>query len=146
MEERGDKFAVLRNPEGFLLTLMHDKRMTPEQGYPGLFHVGFLQSTQQAVDRMHDALSDSQLHGSKTRATPAGWTAHLRLLLRRSWRGDGGGKYDELRRSFLTPSGRYWVYILFFRGDDRALVIEDVPPMGGALPDRGASGDTLTLA
>jgi hypothetical protein len=56
LEERGDKFAVLRNHEGFLLTLMHDKRMTPELGYPGLFHVGFLQPTQQAVDQMHEAL------------------------------------------------------------------------------------------
>jgi hypothetical protein len=57
LDERGDKFAVLRNPEGFLLTLMYDKRMTPEQGYPGLFHVGFLQPTQHAVDRMHEALT-----------------------------------------------------------------------------------------
>ncbi len=56
LEERGDKLAVLRNPDGFLLTLMYDKRMTPEQGYPGLFHVGFLQPTQLAVDRMHEAL------------------------------------------------------------------------------------------
>jgi catechol-2,3-dioxygenase len=56
LDERGDKFAVLRNSEGFLLTLMHDKCMTPEQGYPGLFHVGFLQPTQQAVDAMHDTL------------------------------------------------------------------------------------------
>jgi len=43
--------------DGFLLTLMYDKRMTPEQGYPGMFHVGFLQPTQQAVDVMHEALS-----------------------------------------------------------------------------------------
>ena len=57
LEERGDKFAVLQNPEGFLLTLMYDKRMTPEQGYPGMFHVGFLQPTQQAVDVLHEALS-----------------------------------------------------------------------------------------
>lgn len=57
LEERAGKFSVLRNAEGFVLTLMHDKRMTPEQGYPGLFHVGFLQPTQPAVDRMHEALS-----------------------------------------------------------------------------------------
>ena len=57
LDERGDKLAVLRNSEGFLLTLMYDKRMTPEQGYPGMFHVGFLQPTQQAVDLMHEALS-----------------------------------------------------------------------------------------
>jgi catechol-2,3-dioxygenase len=56
LDERGGKFAVLRNDDGFLLTLMHDKNMTPEQGYPGLFHVGFLQPTQQAVDAMHDTL------------------------------------------------------------------------------------------
>jgi catechol-2,3-dioxygenase len=57
LDERGDKLAVLRNSEGFLLTLMYDKRMTPEQGYPGMFHVGFLQPTQQGVDLMHEALS-----------------------------------------------------------------------------------------
>jgi catechol-2,3-dioxygenase len=56
LDERGDKLAVLRNADGFLLTLMYDKRMTPEQGYPGLFHVGFLQPTQHAVDLMHEAL------------------------------------------------------------------------------------------
>jgi catechol-2,3-dioxygenase len=55
--ERGDKLAVLRNSDGFVLTLMYDKRMTPQQGYPGLFHVGFLQPTRQCVDRMHEALS-----------------------------------------------------------------------------------------
>ena len=56
LEKRADKFAVLRNTDGFVLTLMYDKRMTPEQGYPGLFHVGFLQPTQRAVDLLHQAL------------------------------------------------------------------------------------------
>jgi catechol-2,3-dioxygenase len=56
MTERGGKFAVLRNSEGFILTLMHHKDMTPENGYPGLFHVGFLQPTQAAVDEMHAKL------------------------------------------------------------------------------------------
>jgi hypothetical protein len=32
IEKRADKLSVLRNAEGFLLTLMYDKRMTPEQG------------------------------------------------------------------------------------------------------------------
>jgi catechol-2,3-dioxygenase len=57
IEKRADKLSVLRDADGFLLSLMHDKRMTPEQGYPGMFHVGFLQPTQQAVDLMHDELS-----------------------------------------------------------------------------------------
>jgi catechol 2,3-dioxygenase-like lactoylglutathione lyase family enzyme len=56
VDQRNDKLAVLRNPDGFLLTLMFDKAMTPEQGYPGLFHVGFLQPTQEAVDQMHEGL------------------------------------------------------------------------------------------
>src|ERR1700726_4127298 len=57
IEKRADKLSVLRNAEGFVLTLMYDKRMTPEQGYPGLFHIGFLQPTQDAVDSMHEALT-----------------------------------------------------------------------------------------
>ena len=57
IDVRADKLAVLRNAEGFLLTLMYDKRMTPEQGYPGLFHVGFLQPTQRAVDLMYEGLT-----------------------------------------------------------------------------------------
>jgi catechol-2,3-dioxygenase len=56
MHKRSDKLVVLRNSDGFVLTLMYDKHMTPQQGYPGLFHVGFLQPTQDAVDLMHDAL------------------------------------------------------------------------------------------
>jgi catechol-2,3-dioxygenase len=60
VDQRGDKLAILRNPDHFLLTLMYDKRMTPEQGYPGIFHVGFLQPTQTDVDRMHDALTAHQ--------------------------------------------------------------------------------------
>ncbi|WP_128912811.1 VOC family protein [Granulicella sibirica] len=57
LDTRGDKLAVLRNSDGFLLTLMYDKRMTPEQGYPGLFHVGFLQATRLDVDRTYEELS-----------------------------------------------------------------------------------------
>jgi catechol-2,3-dioxygenase len=57
IEKRADKLSVLRNAEGFLLTLMYDKRLIPEQGYPGMFHLGFLQPTQHAVDLMHDNLS-----------------------------------------------------------------------------------------
>jgi hypothetical protein len=56
LEERAGKLAVLRNHDGFLLTLMHDKRMTPENGYPGLFHVGFLQPSREEVDRMYSEL------------------------------------------------------------------------------------------
>lgn len=53
IEGRADKLSVLRNAEGFLLTLMYDKHMTPGRGYPGMFHLGFLQPTRQAADLMH---------------------------------------------------------------------------------------------
>ena len=58
MEERAGKFAVLHNTEGFVLSLMHDKNMTPEHGYPGLFHVGFLQGTTAEVDGVHAILTE----------------------------------------------------------------------------------------
>jgi catechol 2,3-dioxygenase-like lactoylglutathione lyase family enzyme len=32
IDKRADKLAVLQNSEGFLLTLMYDKVMTPEHG------------------------------------------------------------------------------------------------------------------
>ena len=57
LEKRSNKMAVLRNPDGFVLTLMYDKHMTPEQGYPGSFHIGFLQSSPDDVDRVHANLS-----------------------------------------------------------------------------------------
>ncbi len=56
LDERAGKLAVLRNAEGFLLTLMFDKNMTPERGYPGIFHVGFLQPSMAEVDHVYDVL------------------------------------------------------------------------------------------
>ena len=60
LEQRAGKMSVMRNADGFLLTLMHDKRMTPEHGYPGLFHVGFLQPDQGAVDAVYRSLTGAQ--------------------------------------------------------------------------------------
>jgi catechol 2,3-dioxygenase-like lactoylglutathione lyase family enzyme len=41
VEKRTDKLSVLRNAEGFVLTLMYDRRMTPEQGIPECFTSAF---------------------------------------------------------------------------------------------------------
>ena len=41
IEKRADKLSVLQNAEGFLLTLMYHKRMTPEQGIPECFTSAF---------------------------------------------------------------------------------------------------------
>jgi catechol-2,3-dioxygenase len=64
-QQRGDKLSVMRNAEGFILTLMFDKNMTPEHGYPGIFHVGFVQPTMEEVDKMYDALCSHQYAAPK---------------------------------------------------------------------------------
>jgi catechol-2,3-dioxygenase len=56
LETRGDKFAILQDAKGFLLALMFDKHMTYENGYPGFFHVGFVQESRSIVDDRHAAV------------------------------------------------------------------------------------------
>jgi catechol-2,3-dioxygenase len=57
VSKRTRNLSVLRNSDGFVLTLMFHKNMTPEHRYPGLFHVGFLQPTHEDVDGMHQSMS-----------------------------------------------------------------------------------------
>ncbi|WP_446744412.1 VOC family protein [Silvibacterium acidisoli] len=59
LETRGDKFAILQDQAGFLLALMFDKHMTSEHGYPGFFHVGFLQDSRSMVDECHAAVESA---------------------------------------------------------------------------------------
>ena len=56
-ETPSTKLALLRDPSGFLLTLMFHKDMTPELGYPGFFHVGFLQESRAGVDERYAVLA-----------------------------------------------------------------------------------------
>jgi catechol-2,3-dioxygenase len=65
IDQRGASLAVLRDTSGFLLTLMRDKAMTPDHGYPGFFHVGFLQPTQAAVDAQYEALAKANYAAPK---------------------------------------------------------------------------------
>jgi catechol-2,3-dioxygenase len=52
-EQRGlGKFAVLLGEDGFVLTLMHDKKVTSNT-YPALFHVGFLFASEEEVKQHH---------------------------------------------------------------------------------------------
>lgn len=57
LEQRAGKFALLRNPDGFLLTLMYDKNVASGHRHPTTFHVGFLQPTTTAVDGVHQELT-----------------------------------------------------------------------------------------
>jgi catechol 2,3-dioxygenase-like lactoylglutathione lyase family enzyme len=72
VDERAGKLAVLRNQDGFRLTLMFDKSITPEHGYPAMFHVGFIQSSRADVDRMHALLSARQYPAPKPGSLPQG--------------------------------------------------------------------------
>jgi catechol-2,3-dioxygenase len=65
LEMRGSKFAVMQDAQGFLLSLMFHKEMTPEHGYPGFFHVGFLQDTLKDVNERYAAIAQAGF------ATPA---------------------------------------------------------------------------
>jgi catechol-2,3-dioxygenase len=53
VDERGaGNFAIMTSEDGFVLTLMKDKTLQ-EQGYPGTFHVGFLQPDQSSVQDLY---------------------------------------------------------------------------------------------
>jgi catechol-2,3-dioxygenase len=65
IDQRGGSLAVLRDASGFVLTLMRDKAMSPENGYPGFFHVGFLQPSKEAVNTHYEALAKANYAAPK---------------------------------------------------------------------------------
>ena len=55
----GDKFAVLKGEDGFVLNLMYAKDIHPDDtggGYPKNFHIGFFVDTPELVRQKHAAL------------------------------------------------------------------------------------------
>lgn len=55
-----DAFVILRNADGFVLTLMKLKAKDPES-YPETFHVGFYVETPAAVDAKREELATAGL-------------------------------------------------------------------------------------
>jgi len=57
-EIKGDnRIAVLKGTDGFVLVLMSAAlEKTGQAGYPGAFHIGFLQETHAAVTEIYDRL------------------------------------------------------------------------------------------
>ena len=106
IEKRADKLSVLRNAEGFVLTLMYDKRMTPEQGYPGVFHVAFfsLRSTLWTLRTMTWAFET--IWRRNRRSSSGGPPTYGFCYDAPGWR-NGGSQHDEHCRTRLTasPSG-----------------------------------------
>ena len=66
-------FAILRDSQGMILTLIRGKRHV-EIKYPATFHIGFAQSSRAAVDEIYARLASdgyqvpapAELHGSWT--------------------------------------------------------------------------------
>lgn len=52
------KFCVLLGEDGFVMTLMHDKNVTPAT-YPSMFHVGFLVASVDTVHEHHARLTEA---------------------------------------------------------------------------------------
>jgi catechol-2,3-dioxygenase len=66
-------FAILRDSQGMILTLIRGKRDV-EVTYPATFHIGFAQASREAVDEVNRRLREdgftvaapAELHGSYT--------------------------------------------------------------------------------
>ncbi|WP_445492700.1 VOC family protein [Niallia sp. 03133] len=64
---RGNGFAVMFDDDGFVLTLMRES----EVQYPKMFHIGFIQKNEEAVDKINQLLKadgfdvqpPQQIHG-----------------------------------------------------------------------------------
>lgn len=51
---REDKFALMTDDNGSVLTLMEGKRVS----YPGTFHIGFMQDSEEQVNEINQRLKD----------------------------------------------------------------------------------------
>lgn len=80
---RGDSFAALADDDNLVLSLMKGK----EVSYPGIFHVGFVQESEELVDEINRRLKDDgydvkppeRFHGSWTFycEAPGGFTVEV---------------------------------------------------------------------
>lgn len=58
VRRRGDALAILHDNAGLTLVLMAGAAFgRPDHVYPGAFHIGFLHSTQEAVDAAYERLA-----------------------------------------------------------------------------------------
>lgn len=69
-EARNDNIAILFGEDGFILTLMRAEQPT----YPRMFHIGFAQDSDDAVDEIHQRLSADGLEVNPPKRLHGAWT------------------------------------------------------------------------
>lgn len=69
--------AVLADESGFILTLNNFEKAT-EVEYPGAFHVGFMQESDERVDAMYERLKADGFESDPPREFHGAWTFYLR--------------------------------------------------------------------
>jgi lactoylglutathione lyase len=76
---RGDDstFAVLRDDDGLVLTLMKVGQATEVQ-YPASFHIGFIQESEERVNEINQRLKDDGFDVKPPRRFHGSWTFYFR--------------------------------------------------------------------
>lgn len=54
-----DTISILRADDGFVLVLMSDKLNKGDNSYPGTFHIGLFQETDEAVTTVYERLKNA---------------------------------------------------------------------------------------
>jgi lactoylglutathione lyase len=70
---RADSFALLLDDEGLVLTLMKDNQVS----YPKTFHVGFIQPSEDTVNKIYQRLIDDEFD-VKPPQRAHGWTFYVK--------------------------------------------------------------------
>lgn len=70
---RGDSFAALADDDGLFLTLMEGKKVD----YPGTFHVGFAQESEEKVDEINQRLKDDGFEVKPPARLHGAWSFYL---------------------------------------------------------------------
>jgi catechol 2,3-dioxygenase-like lactoylglutathione lyase family enzyme len=70
---RGDSFAALADDDGLFLTLMAGKTVE----YPGTFHVGFAQESEEKVNEINQRLKDDGFEVKSPARIHGAWTFYF---------------------------------------------------------------------
>lgn len=71
-----EKLALLLDDDGFVLTLMKAGG-DGEANYPGSFHIGFVQASEDEVNAIHQKLHDDGFEVKPPRRLHGSWTFYL---------------------------------------------------------------------
>jgi catechol 2,3-dioxygenase-like lactoylglutathione lyase family enzyme len=72
-----DTLNVLVDESGFVLTLNNFEKAS-EAGYPGAFHIGFMQESRERVDELYERLKSSGFDLKPPKEFHGAWTFYFR--------------------------------------------------------------------